>query len=87
MAKTKRRTFRRTNKKRQRGRGFFTEKTLEDNKRNCRAYWDNNRSERDRLCSDEKHLLNRSYPGRLNRLMGNKYGTEIGTSTVGSINQ
>jgi len=58
-------------------------KTVEDNQRNCMAYYDNNRSERDRLCAKEElkypygHLWQRMYPGLKKRLKGEKYGSPI----------
>ena len=58
-------------------------KTVEDNQRNCMAYYDNNRSERDRLCDKEQlkypngHLWKRMYPGWAKRRMGEKYGSPI----------
>ena len=82
-----RRNVRRNRKSRRnkRGGGFFGEKTPEENKKNCLAYWDNNRSERDRLCYDEKHLQNRMYPGFLKRMRGIDTGSQVGTSTVGEM--
>ena len=77
-----RRNVRSTRKSRKvkRGGGIFTEKTLADNKRNCMAYWDNNRSERDRLCNNNKHLNERMYPGWRKRMMGQTTGSDIGSN-------
>jgi hypothetical protein len=74
----------RKNRKTQKGRGFFTEKTLQDNKRNCRNYYHSiNRRNMLYECDDEKILKSRMFPGMMNRMMGNKVGSEIGTSTLG----
>ena len=80
--KIKRRTFRH---KKQKGRGFFTKKSLEDNRRNCIGYWDQYKTkeselERDRLCYNDVHLNERSYPGKLNRFFGKDLGSKIGTT-------
>lgn len=82
-----RRNVRRNRKSRRnkRGGGFFGGKTPEENKKNCLAYWDNNRSERDRLCYDEKHLQNRMYPGFFKRMRGIDTGSQVGTSSIGEM--
>jgi hypothetical protein len=75
----------RKNRKSQKGRGFFTEKTLEDNRRNCMNYYNSiNRKDLQYECDNKKILESRMFPGMMNRMMGNKVGTQIGTSTIGS---
>jgi len=83
MPRKIKRTFR--HKLRQKGKGFFTKKSLEDNRRNCIGYWNQFKSEesekeRDRLCYNDVHLNERPYPGKLNRFFGKDLGSKIGTT-------
>uniref|UniRef100_A0A6C0BA24 Uncharacterized protein n=1 Tax=viral metagenome TaxID=1070528 RepID=A0A6C0BA24_9ZZZZ len=71
------------NRKSKKGGGFFTKKTLDDNRRNCLNYnTAKNQKRLDYQCDDKKHLKSTMYPGYFNRMMDNK-GTQIGTSTLG----
>ncbi len=74
------RNLRKNRKSRKRGGGIIGEKTLEDNRRNCRAFHFYDRRLRDSLCEDDKHLLTRMYPGWRKRMMGETTGSDIGTN-------
>jgi hypothetical protein len=73
----------RKHRKSRKGGGIFTTKTMEDNRRNCVAYYKSTNPGRVDICKDDKELKLRSYPGMMNRMMGNKEGSKLGTSMLG----